>query len=614
MHSKNQTRYTMKKLFVLMFLLTTTFFLISCQEEASIEAVINGIDITFADTDSFASVTTHVGLPLSSERNKNAILSWESSYPSIIDNYGTVNRPEVNTDVTLTLTVTVGSQSLTRDFYLTVLGLYRDVTVSFKVQENIIKTVTVKAGEYITGFANPSVEGYTFDGWYIAPELTTRFEFTQPVNQTMTVEAKLTEILMGSYTIEVYVQNIDDENYTLESTTTLTAPLDSNAQLPLSMKGFTLNDELSQSSGIVTDTPTTYKLYFDRNSYVVTFISEGVEIGYQNLIYGENVEMPLGLVKENHILDGWTIDQTHLVQFDFDSKISSDITLYAKWIPDASDLTSIDFSGFSNYYTQLETSNDIITDLAKLLRNTIDYVSYGDARYVYTKYDNDSQVILYDVPSSISYRKVPAYGTAGWGTGGVITTSSFTVTINREHIWACNDMQIMPINSDRTLDGYVGYKINNGSFDDRPSNTDRGHYSDLHNLWNSLATPNQNHSDHFFGEENSSSISPYLLNDAFYPGDEYKGDIARALFYMTLMYPYLTLVEKGSPNAYEGYIYYGYLDVLLKWNEEDPVSYYEIERNQTIFNEQGNRNPFIDFYDYYFADLIFTFGDPNVLG
>jgi hypothetical protein len=603
----------MKKLFVLMFLLTTTFFLISCQEEASIEAVINGIDITFADTDSFASVTTHVGLPLSSERNKNAILSWESSYPSIIDNYGTVNRPEINTDVTLTVTVILGSQSLTRDFYVTVLGLYRDVTVTFKVQENIIKTVTVKAGEYISRFANPSVEGYTFDGWYIAPELTTRFEFTQPVNQTMTVEAKLTEILMGSYTIEVYVENIDDENYTLESTTTLTAPLDSNVQLPLSMKGFTLNDELSQSSGIVTDTPTTYKLYFDRNSYVVTFISEGVEIGYQNLIYGENVEMPLGLVKENHILDGWTIDQTHLVQFDFDSKISSDITLYAKWIPDASDLTSIDFSGFSNYYTQLETSNDIISDLAKLLRGSIDYVSYGDARYVYTKYDNDSQVILYDVPSSVSYRKVPAYGTVGWGSGGVITTSTFTVTINREHIWACNDMQIMPINSDRTLDGYVGYKINNGSFDDRPSNTDRGHYSDLHNLWNSLATPNQTHSDHFFGEENGSSISSYLLNDAFYPGDEYKGDIARALFYMTLMYPYLTLVEKGSPNAYEGYIYYGYLDILLKWNEEDPVSYYEIERNQTIFNEQGNRNPFIDFYDYDFANLIFSFGDPNVL-
>ena len=271
------------------------------------------------------------------------------------------------------------------------------------------------------------------------------------------------------------------------------------------------------------------------------------------------------------------------------------------------------FMGYNDYYDQLNSSSNVITDLALQLRNTISYVSYGDARYVYVKYDNDSQVVLYDVPSSNTYRKVPSYGEEGWGDGGKITTPTFSLSLNREHVWACNDMRIMPTNGSRRLSEYVGFNLLSGTFDYRPGNTDRGHFTDLHNLWNALAGPNGTHNDHFYGEENGKSASSYLKNSIFYPGDEYRGDVARILFYMTLMYPHLTLVEKGSPLANEGTIYYGYLDVLLRWNEEDPVSYYETSRNETIYELQGNRNPFVDFYSSNFADLIFALGDPNVL-
>lgn len=273
--------------------------------------------------------------------------------------------------------------------------------------------------------------------------------------------------------------------------------------------------------------------------------------------------------------------------------------------------SSIDWSTVT-FYSSLTSSSNEIYDLAHLLRNTINYVSYGDARYVYSKYDNDSQVVMYDIPGSTSYRKVTATGLDGWGDGGVVTGDGFSITLNREHVWACSDMRIMPSNSDRTLDGYVNFVENDGSFDYRPDNTNRGHFSDLHNLWNALASPNGSHSDHFFGDENGSSVGPYLANSIFYPGDEYRGDVARILFYMTLMYPYLTLVNRDSLET-EGSIYYGYLDILLRWNTEDPVSYYETERNNTIYAQQGNRNPFVDFYSQNIASYIFASGDPNVL-
>ena len=45
-------------------------------------------------------------------------------------------------------------------------------------------------------------------------------------------------------------------------------------------------------------------------------------------------------------------------------------------------------------------------------------------------------------------------------------------------------------------------------------------------------------------------------------------------------------------------------DVLLEWNEEDPVSALELTRNDVISSYQGNRNPFID--NPYLATLIWN--------
>ncbi|MBN2877738.1 MAG: endonuclease [Bacilli bacterium] len=270
-------------------------------------------------------------------------------------------------------------------------------------------------------------------------------------------------------------------------------------------------------------------------------------------------------------------------------------------------MLNIDYSGFSNYYASIQDSTDVISDMASLLRSTIRYVTYGEARYIYYEYDDGSQVVLYDWPSSSTYQQIPLT----WGSGGSIT-SPVSVTINREHVWARNDMKIKPQSGSTSISRYEPHILDNGTFYHSPSNTDSGLYSDLFNLWNSLASPNSTHGDSFFGEESGASAKYYSSGGVFYPGDEYKGDIARMLFYMTLMYPYLTLVDKGDSNAVEGSYFYGYLDVLLEWNAEDPVSDYEIAKAQLNFDEQRNRNPFVDFYDQDFAELLFAYGDPNV--
>ena len=92
----------------------------------------------------------------------------------------------------------------------------------------------------------------------------------------------------------------------------------------------------------------------------------------------------------------------------------------------------------------------------------------------------------------------------------------------------------------------------------------------------------------------------------WYPGDEWKGDVARILMYMYLHYGNQCLpknVVMGSTIASDANM----PEILLQWNAEDPVSEYEDHRNTYLGNAnnnygQGNRNPFID--NPYLATLI----------
>lgn len=84
----------------------------------------------------------------------------------------------------------------------------------------------------------------------------------------------------------------------------------------------------------------------------------------------------------------------------------------------------------------------------------------------------------------------------------------------------------------------------------------------------------------------------------WYPGDEWKGDVARILMYMYLRYPTQCVpstIVTGSTVAGDS----GMPLLLLQWNAEDPVSQHEDNRNSYLGNAnnpygQGNRNPFID--------------------
>lgn len=87
----------------------------------------------------------------------------------------------------------------------------------------------------------------------------------------------------------------------------------------------------------------------------------------------------------------------------------------------------------------------------------------------------------------------------------------------------------------------------------------------------------------------------------------WRGDVARALFYMAVRYNGLNVVNGDPLDVPIGYI--GDLATLLTWNVSDPADDFEMNRNNVIYNWQMNRNPFIDYP--LLADYIFgaNFGD-----
>ena len=138
-------------------------------------------------------------------------------------------------------------------------------------------------------------------------------------------------------------------------------------------------------------------------------------------------------------------------------------------------------------------------------------------------------------------------------------------------------------------------------------------YSDLFHIYPTDGYVNNRRANYAYGEvsnptwtsQNGGKLGPCSVSGfsgtVFEPIDEYKGDIARSYFYMATCYEPNIATWQGFGNAddvLDGTTYpcfdQWFIDMLISWHENDPVSQKEIDRNDSIYKIQGNRNPFID--------------------
>lgn len=148
--------------------------------------------------------------------------------------------------------------------------------------------------------------------------------------------------------------------------------------------------------------------------------------------------------------------------------------------------------------------------------------------------------------------------------------------------------------------------------------TGTSHETDLHHVFPTDKYVNAQRGNYAFGEVNN--VTETFMNGSklgncksslgysgtvYEPIDEYKGDIARALMYVSVRY-YTEDSDwpQSSYMANKSVLKDWAIALLLKWHREDPVSQKEINRNNAVYGKQNNRNPFVDYPD--FAEMIWN--------
>lgn len=102
------------------------------------------------------------------------------------------------------------------------------------------------------------------------------------------------------------------------------------------------------------------------------------------------------------------------------------------------------------------------------------------------------------------------------------------------------------------------------------------------------------------GSKLGASTTSGYSGPIFEPINEFKGDIARMYFYFATRYEntvagYSYAMFNGTSNQV---FTTAFLNLLITWHNQDPVSSREIARNNAIYTSQNNRNPYIDHPEY----------------
>ena len=225
------------------------------------------------------------------------------------------------------------------------------------------------------------------------------------------------------------------------------------------------------------------------------------------------------------------------------------------------------------YYNDVNlnlTGLNLKNELGTKLGTNINFLSYAEAYQVIKDTDedisNNANVILFYTGTSVLEGS-----TVGGG------NSTLPEIWNREHVFAQSQ--------------------------GTPNIGTSGPGSDVHNLRACDAGVNNARASKLFatGSGNNGNVG-----SNYYPGDNYKGDVARIVMYMYTRYGTQCLpsnVGIGSSASTPDDM----IDLFLTWNAEDPVSPIEAQRNTVLQTEQGNRNPFID--NPYLATIIWG-GNP----
>ncbi len=163
----------------------------------------------------------------------------------------------------------------------------------------------------------PTRIGYTFDGW--------DYEFANPITDNKNIPAKWLANTNTPYKIEYYLQNLENDDYTLEITENKVGTTDEIVYAEIkTFSHFTF--QVSYNDKIFGDGSTVLEVYYTRNYYTVTFDGNGGTTldGNDTLQYVkyQDTAVAPSFIRNGYDFDGWDREFTN---------ISENMIATAKW-------------------------------------------------------------------------------------------------------------------------------------------------------------------------------------------------------------------------------------------------------------------------------------------
>ena len=156
--------------------------------------------------------------------------------------------------------------------------------------------------------------------------------------------------------------------------------------------------------------------------------------------------------------------------------------------------------------------------------------------------------------------------------------SSSTGTWNREHIY-CQSRGGFTDGTSNTPDGIDVWLSTN-------ANDILAGHADGHHIRAEDGPENSSRNERNYGVD---------YNGPAGNQGSWRGDVARAVFYMAVRYNGLNVINGNPPQNPDGFI--GDLTTLLNWNILDSADDFEMNHNNVVYEWQKNRNPFVDYPD-----------------
>ena len=215
------------------------------------------------------------------------------------------------------------------------------ISVTSSIGGSVTGAGKYKYGKQIT--LNVTVNaGYTYKGLFNGKEeLSKNTSYTFTVQKSLTIVGKWEANKNTQYKVEYYLENINDDNYTLTKTENLTGTTDTTAYADIKNFEYFTSEASEVKGNINGNGSTVLKVYYQRNEFTVTFKANGGTLvsGNQNqtVKYQGNAVAPT-FEKTGY---SYTFDNTY-------NNITENITVTAEWKINQYTLTIIYNNGEDN--------------------------------------------------------------------------------------------------------------------------------------------------------------------------------------------------------------------------------------------------------------------------